>query len=72
MSTTFDAVSGAFRCRPEHKPVAVAVPIQGISVTQLMGELATITRMPTYQLALPFSATAARQQSHIACVTGTN
>jgi hypothetical protein len=72
VTITFDADSGVLLCHPEHRPVAVAVPIQGISVTELMGELAAITRMPSYQLALPFSAAAARQQSYVACFIGTN
>lgn len=72
VTITFDTVSGVLLCHPEHKSVAVAVPIQGISVTELMGELATITQLPSYQLALPLSAPAVRQQSYVACFTGTN
>src|SRR5579875_204738 len=70
VTITFDAVSGVLRCHPENKAVAVAVPIQGVSVTELMGELASIIRMPSYQLALPFSASATRQQSYAALVIG--
>jgi hypothetical protein len=72
VTITFDQEAGVLLCQPENKPIAVAVPIQGISASELMGELSTITRMPAYQLALPLSAAATRQQSYVACFTGTN
>jgi len=37
-----------------------------------MGELSSIIKMPSYQLALPFSAVAARQQAYAASLTGMN
>jgi hypothetical protein len=72
VTITFDQEAEVLLCQPENKPIAVAVPIQGISASELMGELSTITRMPAYQLALPLSAAATRQQSYVACFTGTN
>jgi transposase InsO family protein len=50
---TFDPDSRHLLCKPEGKAVAVAVAIQGMTAAELMGELAGIVRLPTYQLALP-------------------
>lgn len=66
---TFNPTSGHLLCRPEGKPVAVA--IQGLTVKDLMGELSGIIRLPTYQLALPFSPEAHRQQRYAEALTGT-
>lgn len=68
---TFDHQTGTLLCQPENKPVAVAVPIQGLTTADLMGELAGITRLPSYQLALPLSSAACRQQSYAGSFTGT-
>jgi hypothetical protein len=47
---TFDPVSRHLLCKPEGKPVAVAIAVQGIGVEALMGELAGIVRLPTVSL----------------------
>jgi transposase InsO family protein len=72
VEVTFDHETGMLLCQPENKPIAVAVPIQGLTIAELMGEFAGIIRLPVYQLALPFSAIAHRQQSYAASFTGTN
>jgi hypothetical protein len=69
---TFDPGTGTLLFHLEGKRVAVAVAIAGLTVTDLMGELAGIARLPTYQLALPFSPAARRQQHYAQCLTGTN
>jgi hypothetical protein len=53
------------------KPFAVAVPIQGVTAKDLMGELGGVTRLPTYQLALPLSAREYRVQQYVVGLTGT-
>jgi transposase InsO family protein len=68
---TFDPDSRHLLCKPEGKAVAVAVAIQGLTVEALMGELAGIVRLPTYQLALPLFAPAYRQHQYAAVLTGT-
>jgi hypothetical protein len=52
--------------------VSVAVALQGVTTEELMGELAGIIRLPAYQLALPMSPSAYRQQQYTAALTGTN
>jgi hypothetical protein len=47
------------------------VAIQGLTVKDLMGELAGIVRLSTYQLALPLSPAAYRQQQYAECLAGT-
>jgi transposase InsO family protein len=68
---TFDPDSRHLLCKPEEKRVAVAVAIQGITVEELMGELAGIVRLPTRQLALPLFPAACREQQYAAALTGT-
>ena len=68
---TFDPRTGHLLCRPEGKQVAVAVAIEGLTVHDLMGELARIARVPTYQLALPLSSAACRQQYYAESLAGT-
>jgi hypothetical protein len=58
----FDAASREFICQPEQGGEPVRCAAKGLSKEYLMGELATIAALPTYQLALPWSAEAIRQQ----------
>jgi hypothetical protein len=51
----------AFLCQLEGSEELVEVPAQGLTKAELMGELATMQTLPTYQLALPFSPEAWRQ-----------
>jgi transposase InsO family protein len=67
----FDPDSRHLFCQPETKQVAVAVAIQGMRVEDLMGELAGIVRLPSYQLALPFSPESYRQQQYVTALAGT-
>jgi hypothetical protein len=55
MALTFDPATMALLCQPEGNQDSYQVPIQGISKTALMGELALLQALPIYQLALPFS-----------------
>src|SRR5260370_31799441 len=49
----------------------VRVPAQGLTKADLMGELALIQTLPTYQLALPFSQEAWRQLEYANGLFGT-
>jgi hypothetical protein len=68
---TFDATTASFLCRPEGTDQVLSVPMQGLSKADLMGELAGLVRLPTYQLALPLSTPACRQQIYASCLEGT-
>lgn len=70
VAITFDATTGHLLCQPEGQPVAVAA--QGLSVDDLMGELAGVVRLPTYHLALPLSPRDYRAQQYVAALAGTN
>jgi transposase InsO family protein len=69
---TFDPDSRHLLCQPEAKPIAVAIAIQGMTVDALMGELAGLVRLPTYQLALPLSPESYRQQQYVTGLAGTS
>jgi hypothetical protein len=71
VEVTCDPRTGHLLCRPEAKPVAVAVSIQGVTVNDLMGALDGVTRLPTCQLALPLSARENRAQQYVVGLTGT-
>ena len=57
----FDSDPIAFLCQLEGSEEIVRVPAQGLTKADLMGELALMQSLPTYQLALPFSQEAWRQ-----------
>jgi hypothetical protein len=69
---TYAHQDGTLLCQPEGKRVAVAVPIQGLTVEDLMGELSDMTRLPTYQLALALSPAACRQRWYAAALTNSS
>jgi hypothetical protein len=48
------------------------VPAPGLTKADLMGELALMHTLPTYQLALPFSPEAWRQLEYANGLIGTN
>jgi hypothetical protein len=49
----------------------IRLPIQGITKTELMGELAVLQSLPINQLALPFSLATRRQLEYAQNLTGT-
>ncbi len=57
----FDPTRHSFVCQPEGVSAPVVVPAQGLTKADLMGELAELARLPTYQLALPWEREAARR-----------
>jgi putative transposase len=67
----FDPEPIAFVCHPEGSEELVRVPAQGLSKAELMGEMATLQALPTYQLALPFSLEAWRQCEYAHNLIGT-
>ncbi len=71
MAVRFDAESLAFLCQLEGSEEIVEVPAQGLTKADLMGELAAMQSLPSYQLALPFSQEAWRQLEYANGLTGT-
>ncbi len=67
----FNADPLAFLCQLEGSEELVEVPAQGLTKAELMGELATMQTLPTYQLALPFSPEAWRQLEYANSLIGT-
>jgi hypothetical protein len=67
----FDPEALALICLPEGREETIRLPIQGITKAELMGELAVLQSLPTYQLALPFSLAAWRQLEYAQNLTGT-
>jgi len=51
----FDPLQGCFIGQVEGVETTVTLAPQGLSKPELMGELADLLALPTYQLALPFS-----------------
>ncbi len=48
----------------------IPVSAQGLSKTHLMGELAGMVRLPAYQMTLPLSPAACRQQGYASWLPG--
>ena len=67
----FDPDPIAFICQAEGSEELVQVPAQGLTKAELMGELAAMQALPTYQLALPFSREAWRQSEYANNLIGT-
>jgi hypothetical protein len=57
----FDPIQGCFIGQPEGIETTITIAPQGLSKTDLMGELAGLLALPAYQLALPFTHEAWRQ-----------
>jgi hypothetical protein len=57
LEITFDAADRCLVCRDEAGDLVARPPIKGISVEDLMGDLAAYANLPTFQLALPFDWT---------------
>jgi hypothetical protein len=67
----FNADPLAFLCQFEGSEEVVQVPTQGLTKADLMGELALMQTLPTYQLALLFSQEAWRQLEYVNSLIGT-
>jgi putative transposase len=67
----FDPEAMILICLPEGCEETIRLPVQGITKTELMGELAALQALPNYQLALPFSLEAWRQLEYAHNLTGT-
>ena len=67
MQITFDPAHHEFICQKVGIELTKRFAAKGLAKTDLMGELAPYTRMPAYQLALPFSRQDWRllQQAHL-------
>jgi hypothetical protein len=57
----FDPIQGCFIAQPEGIETTITITPQGLSKSELMGEMAEVLALPAYQLALPFSHQAWRQ-----------
>lgn len=62
---TFDPEHVAFVCRPQGFERPILIKAKGLTRVDLMGDLAELLDLPTYQLALPFS-TKDRQRLELA------
>jgi transposase len=71
VAVRFDAESLVFLCQLEGSEEIVEVPTQGLAKADLMGELAAMQSLPSYQLALPFSQEAWRKLEYANGLTGT-
>jgi hypothetical protein len=68
---TFDADQIVFICRPEGCDELVNISPQGLTKTDLMGDLALLMELPVYQLALPFTLEDQRRADLIGLISGT-
>lgn len=71
LEITFDPQSRELVCCSEDGEEQIHLPIQGLTESNLMGELAPLVTLPMYQLALPFTPKAWREIMLCADLTGT-
>ncbi len=67
----FDATQGCFLGQPAGSETTLTFAPQGLTKTDLMGELGHLLALPAYQLALPFTHEAWRQLEYTGVLTGT-
>ena len=67
----FDATQGCFLGQPAGSESILTIAPQGLTKTDLMGELGHLLALPAYQLALPFTHEAWRQLEYTHVLTGT-
>ncbi len=67
----FDATQGCFLGQPAGCESTLTIAPQGLTKTDLMGELGHLLALPVYQLALPFTHEAWRQMVYTHVLTGT-
>jgi hypothetical protein len=67
----FDANQGCFLGQPAGSEITLTIAPQGLTKTDLMGELGHLLALPVYQVALPFTHEAWRQLEYTHVLTGT-
>src|SRR5271157_5954454 len=67
----FDADQGCFLGQPADSDTIITFAPQGLTKTELMGEMGRLLALPVYQLALPFTHEAWRQLEYTRALTGT-
>jgi hypothetical protein len=67
----FDATQGCFLGHPAGSEITLTIAPQGLTKTDLMGELGHLLALPAYQLALPFTHEAWRQLEYTHVLAGT-
>ncbi|MBU0491268.1 MAG: hypothetical protein KKA73_14730 [Chloroflexi bacterium] len=71
LEITFDPQTGELVCLAEDGQQEIRCPIQGLTKSDLMGELNFLVAQPAYQLALPFSPATWREMMLAHGLTGT-
>jgi len=71
LEITFDPQTGELICLSEDGSQEIRLPVQGLTKSDLMGELGPLIALPAYQLALPFSLSAWREIMLCNDLTGT-
>jgi hypothetical protein len=72
LEVTFDLHHTVFLANVIGTNKTIALPPQGMSVSDLMGELSHFLALPSYQLALPLSHEAWRELTYTQMLTGTD
>jgi transposase InsO family protein len=67
----FDAKQGCFLGQPARSDTTITFAPQGLTKSELMGELGHLLALPVYQLSLPFTQEAWRQLEYTHVLTGT-
>ena len=67
----FDADQGCFLGQPADSDTIITFAPQGLTKTELMGEMGRLLALPVYQLALPFTHEAWRQLEYTRALSGT-
>ena len=67
----FDADQACFFGQPAGSETTITFAPQGLTKTDLMGELGLLLALPVYQLALPFTHEAWRQLEYTHALAGT-
>jgi Helix-turn-helix domain len=71
LEVRFDATHGCFLGQPAGSDITLMIAPQGLTKTELMGELGHLLALPVYQLALPFTHEAWRQLEYTHALAGT-
>jgi len=72
LEITFDLQQSVFLVNVIGTNKTIALPPQGMSVSDLMGELSRFLALPSYQLALPMNQEAWRELTYTQMLTGTD
>jgi transposase len=71
LEISFDAQTQELVCLSEDGRQETRLPVQGLTKSNLMGELSPLVSQPVYQLALPFSPSTWREMMLASDLTGT-